>query len=140
MTINERQDELISDFALFDDWADKYAYIIELGKKLEGIEEEYKLPENIIKGCQSNVWLIANKEGNGNIIFRADSDAIIVKGLVYMLLTVLSNHTPEEIMRADLYFMEKIGMSQHLSPTRSNGLAAMMKQMKFYAIAMSTVK
>jgi cysteine desulfuration protein SufE len=137
MTINEIQDELISDFELFDDWTDKYAYIIELGKKLGTIEDEYKIEQNIIKGCQSNVWLIASKDEAGNVIFRADSDAIIVKGLVVMLLGVLSNHTPQEIINADLYFIDKIGMSQHLSPTRSNGLVSMIKQMKFYAIAFS---
>jgi cysteine desulfuration protein SufE len=138
MTINQIQDDLISDFELFDEWEEKYAYIIELGKKLGTVEEEYKIPENIIKGCQSNVWLIANKTNDGKVLFRADSDAIIVKGLVYMLLKVLSNHSPKEIIDADLYFIEKIGMSQHLSPTRSNGLVAMIKQMKFYAIAYST--
>jgi cysteine desulfuration protein SufE len=137
MSINEKQDELIADFELFDDWADKYAYMIELGKKLGTIEEEYKIPENIIKGCQSNVWLIANKDAEGKINFRADSDAIIVKGLVYMLLQVLSGNTPKEIINTELYFVDKIGMSQHLSPTRSNGLVSMIKQMKFYAIAMS---
>jgi cysteine desulfuration protein SufE len=139
MTINEIQDELISDFELFDDWTDKYGYIIELGKKLGTIEDEYKIEPNIIKGCQSNVWLIASKDESGNVIFRADSDAIIVKGLVVMLLGVLSNHTPQEIINADLYFIDKIGMSQHLSPTRSNGLVSMIKQMKFYAIAFSAV-
>lgn len=137
MTINEIQDELIADFELFDDWTEKYGYIIELGKKLGTIEDEYKIEQNIIKGCQSNVWLIASKDEAGNVIFRADSDAIIVKGLVVMLLGVLSNHTPQEIMNADLYFIDKIGMSQHLSPTRSNGLVSMIKQMKFYAIAFS---
>lgn len=137
MSINERQEELIANFELFDDWADKYAYIIELGKKLGTIEEEFKVAENIIKGCQSNVWLIASKNEAGQVIFRADSDAIIVKGLVYMLLKVLSESSPKEIIEADLYFIEKIGMSQHLSPTRSNGLVSMIKQMKFYAIAMS---
>lgn len=136
MTINEIQDELIADFELFDDWADKYGYIIELGKKLGTLEEEHKIDSNIIKGCQSNVWLIANKEDN-NLIFRADSDAIIVKGLVQMLLNVLSGHTAQEILDANLYFVDKIGMSQHLSPTRSNGLVSMIKQMKFYAIAMN---
>lgn len=137
MTINEVQDELISDFELFDDWTDKYGYIIELGKKLEGLEDAHKLDENIIKGCQSNVWLVASKDDNNLIHFSADSDAIIVKGLVYMLLKVLTGHTPEEIASADLYFIDKIGMTQHLSPTRSNGLVSMLKQMKFYAIAYS---
>jgi cysteine desulfuration protein SufE len=137
MTINETQDELIDNFELFEDWTEKYSYIIELGKKLGTIEEEFKIPANIIKGCQSNVWLIANKTTEGNVEFRADSDAIIVKGLVYMLLMVLSNQKAQDIINADLYFIEKIGMSQHLSPTRSNGLVSMIKQMKFYAIAMS---
>lgn len=139
MTINEKQDELIEDFSLFDDWADKYAYMIEMGKKLEGISDEHKIDSNIIKGCQSNVWLTANKDDNGIINFGADSDAIIVKGLVFMLLKVLSGHTPKEILDTDLYFMEKIGMAQHLSPTRSNGLVSMIKQMKFYAVAFSAV-
>lgn len=137
MTINEAQDELISDFEMFDDWTDKYGYIIELGKKLEGLEEAHKLDQNIIKGCQSNVWLVASKDEKNLIHFSADSDAIIVKGLVYMLLKVLTGHTPEEIASADLYFIDKIGMTQHLSPTRSNGLVSMLKQMKFYAIAYS---
>lgn len=137
MTINEAQDELISNFEMFDDWTDKYGYIIELGKKLEGLEEAHKLDQNIIKGCQSNVWLVARKDEKNLIHFSADSDAIIVKGLVYMLLKVLTGHTPEEIASADLYFIDKIGMTQHLSPTRSNGLVSMLKQMKFYAIAYS---
>ena len=140
MTINEIQDELIEDFELFDDWADKYGFIIELGKKLGTIEDEFKVQENIIKGCQSNVWLIANKTDQGLVHFDADSDAIIVKGLVYMLLKVLTDQKPEDIMKADLYFIEKIGMSQHLSPTRSNGLVSMVKQMKFYALAFSAAK
>jgi len=137
MTINEKQDQLIEDFSLFDDWADKYAYMIELGKKLGSIDEQHKIEQNIIKGCQSNVWLIAEKKEDGLINFAADSDAIIVKGLVYMLLQVLSGHTAKEILETDLYFMKEIGMSQHLSPTRSNGLVAMIKQMKFYAVAFS---
>ena len=138
MSINEIQDELIEDFDLFEAWDEKYAYMIELGKKLGGVSEEHKVSENIIKGCQSNVWLIANKDDSGIVNFEADSDAIIVKGLVYLLLKVLSGHTPKEILDADLYFINKIGMDQHLSPTRSNGLVAMIKQMKYYAIAFST--
>jgi len=138
MSINEVQDELIEDFDLFEAWDEKYAYMIELGKKLGGVSEEHKVSENIIKGCQSNVWLIANKDDSGIVNFEADSDAIIVKGLVYLLLKVLSGHTPKEILDADLYFINKIGMDQHLSPTRSNGLVAMIKQMKYYAIAFST--
>ncbi len=134
MTINETQDEIIEEFALFDDWADKYEYIIDLGKKLKGLTEEQKTEDNIIKGCQSRVWLNATLE-NGKLIFEADSEAVIVKGLVNMLIRVLSAHTPQEIAQADLYFIDRIGMSQHLAQTRSNGLASMVKQMKNYAIA-----
>jgi cysteine desulfuration protein SufE len=133
MTINETQDEIIEEFELFDDWADKYEYIIDLGKKLKGLPEEQKTEENIIKGCQSRVWLNARKEDE-SLIFEADSEAIIVKGLVNMLIRVLSGHTPKEIAEADLYFMDKIGMSSHLAQTRSNGLASMVKQMKNYAL------
>jgi len=136
MTINESQDEIIEEFELFDDWADKYEYIIDLGKKLKSFPEEQKTEDNIIKGCQSRVWLNAHKEDE-NLVFDADSEAIIVKGLVNMLIRVLSGHTPQEIAKADLYFMEKIGMSQHLAQTRSNGLASMVKQMKNFAIAYS---
>jgi cysteine desulfuration protein SufE len=136
MTINESQDEIIEEFELFDDWADKYEYIIDLGKKLKGFPEEQKTEDNIIKGCQSRVWLNARKDDE-SLIFEADSEAIIVKGLVNMLIRVLSGHTPQEIAKADLYFMEKIGMSQHLAQTRSNGLASMVKQMKNYAIVYS---
>jgi len=138
MTINETQDEIIEEFELFDDWADKYEYIIDLGKKLKGLPEEQKTEENIIKGCQSRVWLNARQE-NENLIFEADSEAIIVKGLVNMLIRVLSGHTPKEIAEADLYFMDKIGMSSHLAQTRSNGLASMVKQMKNYAIAYNSI-
>ena len=136
MSINEIQDEIIEEFELFDDWADKYEYIIDLGKRLKGLSESQKTEDNIIKGCQSRVWLNARKEDE-SLIFDADSEAIIVKGLVNMLIRVLSGHTPQEIAKADLYFMEKIGMSQHLAQTRSNGLASMVKQMKNYAIAYS---
>lgn len=136
MTINETQDEIIEEFELFDDWADKYEYIIDLGKKLKGLPEEQKTEDNIIKGCQSRVWLNARKDDN-QLIFEADSEAIIVKGLVNMLIRVLSGHSPKEIAQSDLYFMDKIGMSSHLAQTRSNGLASMVKQMKNYAIAYS---
>jgi cysteine desulfuration protein SufE len=139
MTINESQDEIIEEFELFDDWADKYEYIIDLGKKLKGLPEEQKTEDNIIKGCQSRVWLNARKDDE-SLVFDADSEAIIVKGLVNMLIRVLSGHTPQEIAKADLYFMEKIGMSQHLAQTRSNGLASMVKQMKNYAIAYGSIK
>ncbi|MES2520360.1 MAG: SufE family protein [Bacteroidota bacterium] len=139
MTINETQDEIIEEFELFDDWADKYEYIIDLGKKLKGLPEEQKTEENIIKGCQSRVWLNARQE-NENLIFEADSEAIIVKGLVNMLIRVLSGHTPKEIAESDLYFMDRIGMSSHLAQTRSNGLASMVKQMKNYAIVFNSIK
>lgn len=133
MSINEIQDEIIEEFELFDDWADKYEYIIDLGKKLKGLPESLKTEENIIKGCQSKVWLDAKLE-NGNILFEADSEAIIVKGLVNMLIRVLSEQTPEDIAKANLYFIDKIGMTSHLAQTRSNGLASMLKQMKIYAL------
>lgn len=134
MTINETQDELISDFELFDDWESKYEFIIDLGKQFPPLEEKYKTEDNIIKGCQSRVWLNAYMDG-GLLKFEADSDAIIVRGLVSMLVKVLSGHTPEEIAKADVYFMEKVGLHQHLAQTRSNGLAAMLKQMKAYGFA-----
>ena len=138
MTINEIQDELIEDFALFDDWESKYEYIIDMGKQLPPLPEHYKTEENIIKGCQSRVWLHA--EADGDVVkFAADSDAIIVKGLVSMLVKVLSGHKPEEIASANLYFMERIGLHQHLAQTRSNGLASMVKQMKMYGLAYQSI-
>lgn len=129
MTINEIQDEIIEEFELFDDWADKYEYIIDLGKKLKPFPEAAKTEENIIKGCQSRVWLDAHMQGE-NLVFEADSEAIIVKGLVSMLVRILSNHKPIDIAKADLYFIDKIGMTSHLAQTRSNGLASMVKRMK----------
>lgn len=138
MTINEQQEEIIEDFELFDDWEGKYEYIIDLGKTLEPMPEEYKTEENIIKGCQSVVWLHAEKQGD-KVVFMADSQAIIVKGLVSMLLKVLSGHPPEDILNADLYFIEKVGLAGHLAQTRSNGLASMVKQMKTYALAYSAI-
>ena len=137
MTINERQDQIIEDFELFDDWMDKYEYIIQLGKELPIIDEKYKTEENIIKGCQSKVWLHADYEA-GKLNFTADSDAIITKGLVSMVIQVLSGHTPQEITSANIYFMNEIGLQNHLSPTRSNGLLAMLKQIKLYALAYQT--
>ncbi len=134
MTINEIQDEIIDEFDLFDDWEGKYEYIIDLGKKLTKLADEQKTEDNIIKGCQSTVWLHAYMN-DGKLIFEADSEAIIVKGLVSMLVKVLTNHTPEEIMNAHLYFIEKVGLASHLAQTRSNGLASMVKQMKTYAVA-----
>ena len=134
MTINETQDQIIDEFGLFDDWADKYEYIIDLGKKLPPLDTQYKTEENKIKGCQSAVWLHAGTQGE-QVIFEADSEAVIVKGLASLLIRVLSGHTPEEIVQAQLYFLDRIGMNQHLAQTRSNGLASMLKQMKLYALA-----
>jgi cysteine desulfuration protein SufE len=134
MTINEAQESIIEDFELFDDWEGKYEYIIDLGKNLAGLADEHKTEENIITGCQSVVWLNAFKKDD-LVFFEADSQAIIVKGLVNMLLKVLSGHKPDEILNADLYFIDKIGLTSHLAQTRSNGLASMVKQMKTYALA-----
>ena len=134
MTINEKQDEIIEEFSAFDDWMDKYALLIDLGNSLEPLKEKYKTPENLIEGCQSRVWLQADYE-NGKIVFKAESDAVIVKGIVSLLISVLSNHTPDEILDANLYFIDKIGLKEHLSPTRSNGLVSMVKQMHLYALA-----
>jgi len=139
MTINEQQEELIENFELFEDWEQKYEYIIDLGKKLSGLSDEFKTEDNIIKGCQSLVWLNAKYE-DGIVIFEADSQAIIVKGLVNMLLQILSNHTPQEILNADLYFIDRIGLTSHLAQTRSNGLASMVKQMKTYALAYQSLE
>ncbi|GAB3508046.1 SufE family protein [Emticicia fontis] len=139
MTINELQDELIEEFELFDDWEGKYEYIIDLGKKLPKLADEYKTEDNIIKGCQSIVWLNAYMKDD-KLFFEADSEAIIVKGLVSMLLKVLSGHTPEEILHADLYFIERAGLTSHLAQTRSNGLASMVKQMKAYAVAFQAIE
>jgi cysteine desulfuration protein SufE len=136
--INEIQEELIEEFGLFDDWADKYEYLIDLGKKLSPMSDSFKTEENVIKGCQSRVWLHAEKQGD-LVVFQADSEAIIVKGMISMLIRVLSNHTPEEIMKADLYFIDQIGMAQHLAQTRSNGLVSMVKQMKNYAVAFHAI-
>ena len=134
--INEIQEELIEEFGLFEDWADKYEYLIDLGKKLAPMSDAFKTEENVIKGCQSRVWLHAEKQGD-QIVFEADSEAVIVKGMISMLIRVLSHHTAEEIMKADLYFIDQIGMSQHLAQTRSNGLVSMVKQMQHYALAFS---
>lgn len=138
MTINEIQDELIEDFSFFEDWMAKYEYIIQLGKELPLIDEQFKQDEYLIKGCQSRVWLHATQE-SGNVVFTADSDAIITKGLAALMVKVLSGHTPKEIATSDLYFIDRIGLQEHLSPTRANGLLAMVKQMKLYAAALNTV-
>src|SRR5450432_2101874 len=137
LTINEIQDELIEEFSMFGDWMEKYENIIQMGKELPLIKEQYKKDENLIKGCQAKVWLHADYQ-NGVIIFTADSDAIITKGLVSMVVRVLSNHTPNEIVQSDLYFVDKIGLREHLSMTRSNGLLSMIKQMKMYARALQS--
>ncbi len=133
-TINEIQDEIIEDFSVFDDWMDKYALLIELGNDLPPLDPKYKTNNNLIEGCQSRVWLQADLE-NGNIIYQGESDAVIVKGIVSLLIKALSGHSPSEIVDSDLYFIDKIGLKEHLSPTRSNGLVAMLKQMKLYALA-----
>lgn len=133
-TINEIQDEIIEEFSLFDDWMDRYALLIDLGNSLGELDPKYKVEENLIVGCQSRVWLQAEVQ-DGKIVFHAESDAVIVKGIIALLLKVLSNRTPDEILSADLYFVEKIGLKEHLSPTRSNGLVSMIKQIQFYAMA-----
>lgn len=133
-TIQETENEITDEFSLFDNWEDKYEYIIDLGKKLEPLDPVFKVEENKIKGCQSQVWLVAD-EVDGKLFFKADSDAVIVRGLVSMLIRVLSGHTPQEILDAKLEFIDKIGMKNHLAQTRSNGLLSMVKQMKHYALA-----
>lgn len=137
MTINQIQDRIVEDFNQFDDWMDKYALLIDLGNGLEPLEDQYKVPQNIIEGCQSRVWLHAEMK-EGLIHFKAESDAIIVKGIVALLLEVFTGRTPDEILQAEVYFVDKIGLKEHLSPTRSNGLVAMLKQLKLYALAFKT--
>lgn len=140
-TINETQDRLIEDFEGIDDWMDRYGMIIELGNGLEPLPEQLKTPDRLIEGCQSRVWLDADYDpSTDKLTFRADSDALIVKGIIAMLVDVLSGHTPEEISAADLYFINRIGLGEHLSPTRSNGLLAMLKQIKAYAMAYAARK
>ena len=134
MSINELQDEVIEEFSDFDDWMDKYQLLIDLGNELEPLDEKYKTESNLIDGCQSRVWLQADYV-DGRIVFQAESDALIVKGIIALLIRVLSGHTPQEIIDADLYFIERIGLKDHLSPTRSNGLLAMVKQIRMYALA-----
>jgi cysteine desulfuration protein SufE len=137
MTIKERQDEIIEEFAGFDDWMDKYQLLIDLGSEQEPLDERYKTESNLIDGCQSRVWLQADFDGE-RIHFSAESDALIVKGIVTLLIRVLSDATPQEILDAELYFIDEIGLKEHLSPTRSNGLLAMVKQMRMYALAFQT--
>lgn len=136
MTINEIQDQIIDNFSAFDDWMDKYQMLIELGNNLEPLAEQHKTPQNLIEGCQSRVWIQADyDEATRQIHFTGDSDAVIVKGLVSLIIQVFSDHTPDEILGSDLYFIEEIGLKEHLSPTRSNGLLSMVKQMRVYALA-----
>ncbi len=134
MHINEIQDQIVEEFEIFDDWMDKYNYLIDLSKSLPIIDEKYKKPEYLIEGCQSRVWLRADME-NGRVVYTADSDAVITKGIISLLIRVISGRQPEEIINNDLYFIDKIGLKENLSPTRSNGLVSMVKQMKLYALA-----
>ncbi|MCT4587920.1 MAG: SufE family protein [Carboxylicivirga sp.] len=134
MTINEIQEEIIEEFAAFDEWMDKYSYLIEIGNDLDGFKDEWRLEQNLIEGCQSKVWVHAEMQDD-KIIYSADSDAIITKGIIALLIRVLSERTPDEILNTELNFVEEIGLKDHLSPTRSNGLLAMMKQMRLYAVA-----
>lgn len=137
MTVNELQDQVIDEFAVFDDWIDKYNYLIDIGKSLPPIDARHKTTDYLIEGCQSKVWLYPSFD-NGVINFSADSDAIITRGIVALLVRILSGRTPDEIMNSDLYFIDRIGLKQNLSPTRSNGLLSMVKQIKLYALAFST--
>ena len=135
MTINEIQDEIIAEFSDFDDWVDRYQLLIDMGSEQEPLDEQYKTEQNLIDGCQSRVWLQADLTPEGRIHFQAESDALIVKGIVALLIRVLDDQRPQDILDADLYFIEQIGLREHLSPTRSNGLVAMVKQMRAYAMA-----
>ena len=137
-TINEIQDEIIEDFSGLEDWMDKYQLLIDLGNDKEPLEERYKTDTNLIDGCQSRVWIQSDLV-NGKVIYRAESDALIVKGIISLLIRVLSGHTPQEILDADLYFIDEIGLRQHLSPTRSNGLLAMVKQMRMDALTYKAI-
>ena len=138
MTINDIQDEIIAEFSDFDDWMDRYQMLIDMGSEQPPLDERYKTEQNLIDGCQSRVWLQADLV-DGKVQFQAESDALIVKGIVALLVRVLTDHTPQEILDADLYFIDRIGLREHLSPTRSNGLGAMLKQMKMYALAFKSI-
>lgn len=135
MTINDTQNEIVEEFSQLDDWMDRYGLIIDLGNTLPPIDKKYRTPEHLIEGCQSRVWLNAELTPEGKVHYTADSDAIIVKGIISLLIKVLNDHTPDEILASDLHFINDIGLSEHLSPTRSNGLLAMVKQMRLYALA-----
>lgn len=139
MTIAQIQEEIIEEFNDYDDWMDKYQLLIDLGSDQQPLPEKYKTESNLIDGCQSRVWLQADLDSDGKVVFQAESDALIVKGIVSLLIRVLSGHTPDEILDAELHFIEDIGLKEHLSPTRSNGLLAMFKQMKLYAVAFKTM-
>lgn len=134
MTINEKQDEIIAEFSEFDDWMDRYQILIDLSTEQVPLDEKYKTDQNLIEGCQSRVWLHADYI-DGKVVFQAESDALITKGIIALLIQVLSGHTPDEILNADLYFIDNIGLKEHLSPTRSNGLLSMVKQIRMYALA-----
>ena len=135
MSINEMQDEVIAEFSDFDDWMDRYQLLIDLGNEQAPLDERYKTDQNLIEGCQSRVWLQADLQEDGTILFQAESDALIVKGIIALLIKVVSGHTPDEILDSELYFIDAIGLKEHLSPTRSNGLLSMVKQMRMYALA-----
>ena len=139
MTINEAQDEVIAEFSDFDDWMDRYQLLIDLGNEQPPLDEKYKTDQNLIEGCQSRVWLQADLV-DGKLVLQAESDALIVKGIIALLIKVLSGHTPDEILNADLYFIDRIGLREHLSPTRSNGLLAMVKQIRMYALALKAIE
>lgn len=140
MTINEIQDQIIDEFSVFDEWLDRYNYLIELSGELPQIAPEHKTDQYVIKGCQSRVWVDARLDDDGKMHFTADSDAIITKGIISLLIRVLDGHTPEEVRDADLYFIDRIGLAQNLSPTRANGLLAMIRQMKLFAAAYAAMK
>ncbi len=137
-TINEIQDEIIEEFEDFEDWLDRYQLLIDMGNEQKPLPEGEKNDQNLIEGCQSRLWLVCNQNADGTLVFQAESDALIVKGIVTLLIRVLSGHTPDEILNADLYMIDRIGLRDHLSPTRSNGLLSMLKQMRMYALAFKT--
>ncbi len=140
MTINQIQDEIIEEFSVYEEWLDKYEYLIELGNSLEVIDKSQKTPGNIIQGCQSRVWLYCKMNDDGTLTFTADSDAIITKGIIALLIRAVNNQKPQDIIDADLYFIEQIGLKENLSPTRANGLLAMIKQIRYYALAFNALQ
>ncbi|HNR27402.1 MAG TPA: SufE family protein [Bacteroidales bacterium] len=139
MTIQEKQKQIVEEFSFLEEWMDKYEYLIELGKKLPPLEDSLRLEKNLIRGCQSRVWLAVSRE-NGKLVFKADSDALITKGIISLLVQVFSGHTPGEILESDFSFIQKIGLKEHLSPTRANGLLSMIEQIRLYALAANTEK